>query len=156
MEKEKVISILGFFKTIDNEVQDNEREIADIEETYYNPLQGVNMDGLPHGKGGFTSTTETTALNVPASACDSLEALKKRNELLREVKREIRQELNGIDYTYRAVLCSFYFEGAQWVRISERLHYSPRHCQNLRDIGIELLAKRFENTTVISDFPFPA
>lgn len=155
MEKEKVVSILNFFSTIDEEIQFNNREIREIEETYYNPLKAVNMDGLPHGKGGFSSATETAALNVPDSARDSLEELQQQNERLREVKREILREMGAIGFTYKAVLYDFYVKGFQWVRISEQIHYSPRQCQNFRDIGIELLSKRFEKNKVISEFPFP-
>lgn len=156
MEKDKVVSILNFFKTIDEEIQFNNREIREIEETYYNPLKAVDMDGMPHAKGGFSSTTETAALNVPDSARDSLEELQRQNENLRAVKREILREMNAIGYTYKAVLYDFYVKGFQWVRISEQIHYSPRQCQNFRDIGIELLSKRFTKNEVISDFPFPA
>lgn len=156
MDKERVAFILDYFGKIDSEIQFNNREIRDIEETYYSPLQAVNTDGLPHGKGGFHSTTETTALNVPESACDSLEELKRQNDHLRDLKREIWRELNAIGYTHKAVLYDFYIKGFQWVRIAEQLHYSPRQCQNLRDSGLERLAKRFERNSTISVFPFPA
>lgn len=155
-DKEKVASILCYFRTIDEEIRYNDSEIAEIEEIYYSPLQAVNVDGLPHGKGGFHSTTETVALNVPESASDTIRVLQRQNESLRALKREILKELGTIGFTNKAVLYDFYIKGFQWVRISERLHYSTRQCQNLRDSALERLAKRFEKNKVISEFQFPA
>ena len=156
MDKERVAFILEYFGKIDREIQFNNREISEIEETYYSPLQAVKSDGLPHGKGGFHSSTETTALNVPESASDWLDELRRQNDRLRELKREIWRELSAIDHTHKVVLFDFYIKGFQWVRIAEQLHYSTRQCQNLRDSGLESLAKRFAKNGTIAKFSYPA
>ena len=57
MKRGKVISILRFFSTIDKEIQMNNATIEDLNDRYYAALGAVNMDGLPHGKGGGMETS---------------------------------------------------------------------------------------------------
>ena len=58
MKRGKVISILRFFGTIDREIQMNNAEIEEMNDRYYITLGAVNMDGLPHGKGGVSKPVE--------------------------------------------------------------------------------------------------
>ena len=80
MKKERVIYILSFFRTIDEEIRFNEAEIKEYEDIHYSTIAAQNLDGLPRGKGGFHSATETAALNVPEGVRETLEFLQKENE----------------------------------------------------------------------------
>lgn len=86
MEKERVIYILSYFRRIDEEIRFNETEIGEQEDIYYSTIAAQNLDGLPRGKGGFHSATETAALNVPEGVRETLEFLQKENEGLRDRK----------------------------------------------------------------------
>lgn len=155
MEKERVIYILSFFRTIDEEIKFNEKEIGEQEDIYYSTIAAQNLDGLPRGKGGFHSATETAALNVPEGVCETLEFLRKENEGLRRLKKAIMKEITALPYLERAAIHNHHVKGLQWVQISEQLHYSVRQCQNFRDKGIKKLAKRFERNGTISNFHYP-
>lgn len=65
MKRGKVISILRFFSTIDKEIQMNNATVEDLNDRYYSALGAVNMDGLPHGKGGVSKPVENMVANVP-------------------------------------------------------------------------------------------
>ena len=155
MEKERVIYILSFFRTIDEEIRFNEAEIKEYEDIHYSTIAAQNLDGLPRGKGGFHSATETAALNVPEGVRETLEFLQKENEGLRRLKKAIMKEVTALPYLERAAVFSHHVKGLQWVQISEQLHYSVRQCQNFRDKGIGKLTKRFERNRTISNFQYP-
>ena len=65
MKRGKVISILRFFSTIDKEIQMNNATVEELNDRYYSTLGAVNMDGLPHGKGGVSKPVENMVANVP-------------------------------------------------------------------------------------------
>lgn len=155
MKKERVIYILSFFRTIDEEIRFNEAGIKEYEDIHYSTIAAQNLDGLPRGKGGFHSATETAALNVPEGVRETLEFLQKENEGLRRLKKAIWKEITALPYLERAAIHNHHVKGLQWVQISEQLHYSVRQCQNFRDKGIEKLTKRFERNGTISNFHYP-
>ena len=155
MKKERVIYILSYFRRIDEEIRFNEAEIKEYEDIHYSTIAAQNLDGLPRGKGGFHSATETAALNVPEGVRETLEFLQKENEGLRRLKKAIMKEITALPYLERAAIHNHHVKGLQWVQISEQLHYSVRQCQNFRDKGIEKLTKRFERNGTISNFHYP-
>ena len=155
MEKERVIYILSYFRRIDEEIRFNETEIGEQEDIYYSTIAAQNLDGLPRGKGGFHSATETAALNVPEGVRETLEFLQKENEGLRRLTKAIMKEVTALPYLERAAVFNHHVKGLQWVQISEQLHYSVRQCQNFRDKGIGKLTKRFERNRTISNFQYP-
>lgn len=155
MKKERVIYIISFFRTIDEEIRFNEAGIKEYEDIHYSTIAAQNLDGLPRGKGGFHSATETAALNVPEGVRETLEFLQKENEGLRRLKKAIWKEITALPYLERAAIHNHHVKGLQWVQISEQLHYSVRQCQNFRDKGIEKLTKRFERNGTISNFHYP-
>lgn len=155
MEKQRVIYILSYFRRIDEEIKFNESEIREQEDIYYSTIAAQNLDGLPRGKGGFHSATETAALNVPEGVCETLEFLRKENEGLRRLKKAVMKEITALPYLERAAVYNHHVKSLQWVQISEQIHYSVRQCQNFRDKGIGKLSKRFERNGTISNFQYP-
>lgn len=155
MEKQAVVSILEFYKNIDEEIRLNKATITDLEERYYSPISGINYDGMPKGKGGTSSPTENTALNVPGWVNAEMQELQREKAALYRVRAAIRKELNCLPYIQRAVISSFYLEGQQWVRISAQIHYSERQCKNIRDCAVGKLGWRFASNKAVSGYNFP-
>lgn len=155
MEKQAVVSILEFYKNIDEEIRLNKATITDLEERYYSPIRGINYDGMPKGKGGTSSPTENTALNVPGWVNAEMQELQREKAALYRVRAAIRKELNCLPYIQRAVISSFYLEGQQWVRISAQIHYSERQCKNIRDCAVGKLGRRFASNKAVSGYNFP-
>ena len=50
MKREKVISVLRFYRDIEKSIKLNERVIKNLEDQYYTTLGAVNMDGMPPRK----------------------------------------------------------------------------------------------------------
>ena len=155
MDKDKVVKILKFYKTIDEEISLNESVIADLHDRYYTTVGAARIDGMPKAKGGVSSLVETTVLNVPESVYNTIRELTAENNKLNKVKLAILKELNGLPYICKAIIIEFYIRGLQWVRISEHLHYSERQCKNVRNHALERLAQKFESNKTISRFNFP-
>jgi len=156
MDKEKVVTILQFYKTIDEEISLNESMIEELHDRYYSTVGAARIDGMPKAKGGVSSPVETTVLNVPESAYNTIRELTEANNKLNKVKSAILKELNGLSYLHKAVIIEFYIRGLQWVRISEHLHYSERQCKNVRNHALEKLSKNFDVNKTISKYNFPA
>ena len=144
MEREQVISIIRFYGDVDNAVRMNERVIKNLQDQYYNTLGAVNMDGMPHGKGGVSSGVERAVLHIPASVTATIEALERENRTLANLKAEILTEFNRLTFPQRAVLLGFYVERRQWGQIAEQVNYSPRQCRNIRKEALKLLGGRIE------------
>ena len=60
-----MIVIYTGIEEIDKEIQMNNATIEDLNDRYYAALGAVNMDGLPHGKGGVSKPVENMVANVP-------------------------------------------------------------------------------------------
>lgn len=155
MNKNKAIAILKYYRDADKTIRLNERVIKNLEDQYYCSVGAVNMDGMPKGKGGVSSPTEQTALNIPRSVTRTIREMERENDKLEKIKAEILQELNRLNFHQKAVILGFYIDGEQWERISARTNYSPRQCRNIRDRALDRLVKRFSTNTTISRFNFP-
>lgn len=155
MNREKTIAILRYYRDADKMIRLNERVIKNLEDQYYSSVGAVNMDGMPKGKGGVSSPTEQTALNIPRSVTRTIRDMEHENEKLERIKAEILQELNRLTFHQRTVVSGFYIDGLQWERISAQTNYSPRQCRNIRDRALERLAKRFSANKAVSRFRFP-
>lgn len=97
-EREKVITILRFYRDVDKTIKLNERVIKNLEDQYYTTLGAVNMDGMPHGKGTPSSPVERVVLNVPASVQQTISSMNQENRKLAEIKGHILSELNALNY----------------------------------------------------------
>lgn len=155
MDKQAVISILDFYKNIDDEILLKKKAVADLEAKYYSTVGSTSYDGMPKAKGRVSSPTENAVLNVPEWAGREIKALQREQRGLYRVKTAIRKELNNLPYMQRTVILLFYVEGRQWVHIAAQIHYSERQCKNIRDSALDKLKQRFSVNPVVSKFPFP-
>lgn len=155
MDKGKVIIILRFYRDVDKSIKLNERVIKDLEDQYYDTTGAVNMDGMPHGKGGVSSPVERTVLNIPRSVNRTIREMERENDKLEKIKSEILHEMNHLNFHQKAVILGFYIRGLQWEQISEQTHYSPRQCRNIRDTALDRLTKRFTSNRMIANYRFP-
>ena len=155
MKRGKVISILRFFSTIDREIQMNNATIQDLNDRYYIAVGAVNMDGLPHGKGGVSKPVEKVVENIPEYVQKKIEGKERRNKRLEELGTAIGRELDRLTYYEKAVVLWFYVDGATWEQISGRLNYSPRQCRNIRDKALDRLGNWFSANKAIFRFRFP-
>lgn len=155
MDKQAVVSILDFYKNIDDEILLKKKAIAELEARYYSIIGSINYDGMPKAKGRVVSPVENTVLNVPEWAGKEIKALQREQRGLYRVKTAIRKELNSLPYVQRTVILLFYVEGRQWVHIAAQIHYSERQCKNIRDYALNKLSLRFAANNVIAKFSFP-
>lgn len=155
MKRGKVISILRFFSTIDREIQMNNATIQDLNDRYYITVGAVNMDGLPHGKGGVSKPAERVVENIPEYVRKKIAGKQRRNRRLEELGTAIGRELDRLNFYEKAVVLWFYLDGATWEQISGRLNYSPRQCRNIRDKALDRLGNQFSANKTIFRFKFP-
>ena len=154
MERAEAKKILLFCKDIDGEISHNRRMLQDYEDRYYS-MGGGTLDGMPKSKYKTTSPTETTALNIPDSASAVMRELREQNECLCVLKDAIMQELNKLPLSQKTILYDFYIKGLQWVQISGRIHYSGTQCKNIRNRGLNNLARNFSKNELIKHFNYP-
>ena len=154
-EREKVAAILEYYRDIDSMIKLNGQIIKNLEDRYYTTLGAVNVDGMPHGKGGVSSPVERAVLNIPRSVTLQIEELRRENDRQEKLKAAITSELNGLNYREKAVIQRFYIEGVKWEQVSAQINYSERQCRNIRNCALDRLAKRFSTNKTISKFRFP-
>lgn len=155
MDKQAVVSILDFYKNIDDEILLKKKAIAELEARYYSVIGSINYDGMPKAKGRTSSPTENAVVNVPEWAAKEIKTLQREQKALCRVKMAIRKELNSLPYVQRTVVLLFYIEGRQWVHIAAQIHYSERQCKNIRDYALDKLGQRFTVNRVVSKYVFP-
>ena len=155
MNKEKTISILNFYRNIEEEIKLVQKEIIFLEESFYNSVAGNTIDDMPKGNGRISNPTEATTLNMPDWVSGTLLELEREHKQLCELKLLIRKELYMLPYTQRLIVLHFYIEELQWVRISAQMNYSERHCRNIRDSAIVKLTNQFANKQILMDYKFP-
>ena len=156
MEREKVKRILVFFGEIDKRVAFNAECINITEDKYYTPNSGGGLDGMPKAKYRTTSPTESVALNIPESVSESIRGWKEENERLCKLKAAITGEINRLSNAQRTIVYDFYVSGHRWARISRRLNYSERQCQNIRDSALDKLGRNFPLNRHVAEYEYPA
>jgi hypothetical protein len=150
MERERVKEILTFYRDIDRTIAFNTRVIKDLEEQCY-CLSGGGPDGMPKSKYRISRPTESLALNVPVFVQEEIRDLQAENKRLTILKTEIFQEINKLPFFQKIIVYDFYVRGFKWVRISEQIRYSPSQCKNIRNRGLDNLARYFTNNQLIEN-----
>jgi len=154
MDKEKAAKILAFYRTIDSEVQLNDRMIAGMEDEYYSASGGEGMDGMPKAKGKISNPVQNIALNIPDWVRETIKMLHKQNKTLIKIKVEIFKELNRLTYIERVIVVSCYIEEQKWSQIAESAKYSERQCRNIRKTALEKLAVYFKRNKAVATHDF--
>jgi len=156
MEREKVKSILAFYRDIDGEVILAKRMLRDYEDTYYvGGNGGANLESYIKSRNKVSKPTEAAALNIPESASAVMRDLRADVERLAALKAAILQELNKLPLQQKSIVYDFYIQGLQWVQISARVHYSPTRCKTIRNSGLDNLARYFTKNDLIKNFNYP-
>lgn len=155
MERKEVVEILMFYRNIDGEIKLYQSIVSDLE-SYYDPLCGTSMDGMPKGKGRTSSPTENMALSLPPDLQKSIAFYNAKIAELRALKVETLKEVCGLEHKMKSVVVDYYLHGLKWEQVSVRNHYSERQCKNIRNAAVDSLAKRFGENAVIAGFDIPA
>jgi len=156
MNKERVKQILIFFGDIDGQIAFNVQLINSTEEKYYSLSSGAGLDGMPKAKYRTSSPTESAALNIPEAVSEAIREWRDENERLCRLKSAIAGELCRLNNTQRTVIYDFYVHGYKWARISQRLNYSERQCQNIRDSALDKLGRNFSHNKRVYEYEYPA
>lgn len=151
MEKSKVIRLLELFPEIDEEIRSKRSIVADLEQ-YYNPISGIQYDGMPKGKNHISSQTERAALHIPDYVHREIRRYESEIEALQEVKVEILREVSRLKLKHKKVIFGFYFNGMKWEQVAERTNYSDRQCKNIRDEALEILLRSFSKNKVLTEY----
>ena len=152
MEREQVKKILLYYRQIDDDIRLCKQMLCEYEETCYYNIGGGTMDGLPHGKGSTSNTTEKAALAVNESDRTAMRGLEERAAQLAELKAAIVCEINKLPFSQKSILYDFYISGYQWVRISIKIRYSATQCKKIRNCGLDNLARQFVGIPIIQKF----
>lgn len=149
MEKEKIISILEYYRNIDTEIKFACRQIKDIEDMYYNPLCAGE-------KGRGSRRTDNTALDVPEEIKRELEELEQKKNDLCALKLAITKEINRLNTHKKIIIYEKYVLCYKWTQISRHVNYSERQCKNIRTKALDILGVNFAQNDMIKNFDMPA
>lgn len=151
MDKAKVIRLLEFFPDIDEEIRAKRSAIADLEQ-YYNPVSGIQYDGMPKGNYHEWSQTEKIAMNVPNYVSKETKIYQTEIEVLQKVKIEIIKEVSRLNLKHKKIIFGFYFNCMKWEQVAERTNYSDRQCKNIRDEALGKLLAGFQKNKVLTEY----
>lgn len=153
MTKEKVESILKFYRTIPDEIKLYREKRKDLEDAY-NPLCSPCMDGMPHNP-GVSDQTANRALNMEGFEADQIKEINGYIISLESLATAIFTELKMLPYYEKMVVYRFYLDGWGWVKVAFALQYGERQCIRFRDSALEKLLVMFDANTIISKYPYP-
>lgn len=151
MDKAKVIRLLEFFPDIDEEIRAKRSAIEDLDQ-YYNPVSGIQYDGMPKGNYYAVSQTERIAMNMPGYISKEIKVQQREIETLQKVKVEIIKEVSRLNLKHKKIIFGFYFHGMKWEQVAERTNYSDRQCKNIRDEALEKLLAGFKKNRVLAEY----
>ena len=145
----EIVKVLAYFRDIPKQMKINNGIIQDLEDQHYNTLKGVQLDGMPKGKGRVSNPVEQTVLSVPEGVWETIESLQRENRKLEKVQKEITEELLKLEYRERKIVYEFYIYEHSWEKIS-RGFYSVRQCKNIRNAALKKLGQIFRANTIIN------
>lgn len=151
MDKAKVIRLLEFFPDIDEEIRAKRSAIADLDQ-YYNPVSGIQYDGMPKGNYHAGSQTERIAMNIPDYIGKEIKEYKREIEELQKVKIEIIKEVSRLSLKHKKIIFGFYFHGMKWGKVADCTNYSDRQCKNIRDEALRKLLVGFRKNRVLIEY----
>lgn len=151
MNKGKVIKLLEFFPDIDEEIKARKSAVADLEQ-YYNPVSGIQYDGMPKGTCYAGSQTEKIAMEIPYYISKEIKTYQKEIETLQKVKVEIIKEVSRLNLKHKKIIFGFYFHSMKWEQVAERTNYSDRQCKNIRDEALTKLLAGFKKNKVLVEY----
>ena len=155
MNRDKAKKILAFFGEIDGRIAFNAQLINSMEDKYYSLNSRDEPDGMPKAKHRTTSPTESVALNIPQAVSEAIRHWREENERLYKLKTAIAEELIRLPQAQRTVVYDFYVHGYKWIRIAQKLNYSERQCQNIRNIALNKLSRNFSNNKRVAEYDYP-
>lgn len=156
MDKEKVITILEFYKEIDGEISIYRRILHDYESQYYNTIGAMVNDGQPKGQNHISHPVENAAMNIPDYVREDMKDYEEKVCRLQRMKSQILQEISRLKLKEKTIIFDYYIYGMKWEQVAERNHYSDRQCKNIRDTAVEKLAEKFQNNDYIREFKKPS
>lgn len=156
MDKEKVITILEFYKEIDGEISIYRRILHDYESQYYNTIGAMVNDGQPKGQNHISRPVENAAMNIPDYVREDMKDYEEKVCRLQRMKSQILQEISRLKLKEKTIIFDYYIYGMKWEQVAERNHYSDRQCKNIRDTAVEKLAEKFQNNDYIREFKKPS
>lgn len=149
MDKNRVIKLLEFFPEIDGEIKACKSMIADLEQ-WYNPVSGIQYDGMPKGKNHIGRQTEEAALKIPDFVREEIDQNRRKIDSLQKIKVEILKGVSRLKLQQKTVVFGFYFHGMKWEQVAEHTHYSDRQCKNIRDAAVERLSREFGGNATLT------
>lgn len=152
MDKEKVITILGFYKEVDGEISMYRRILHDYESQYYNTIGTMVNDGQPKGQYHISHPVENAAMNIPDYVREDIKYYEEKVRKLQMMKSQILQEVSRLKLKEKTIIFDYYIHGMKWEQVAERNHYSDRQCKNIRDAAVEKLVEKFQNNDFIREF----
>ncbi len=156
MDKEKVITILEFYKEIDGEISIYRRILHDYESQYYNTIGAMVNDGQPKGQNHISRPVENAAMNIRDYVREDMKDYEEKVCRLQRMKSQILQEISRLKLKEKTIIFDYYIYGMKWEQVAERNHYSDRQCKNIRDTAVEKLAEKFQNNDYIREFKKPS
>ena len=154
MNIERVIRLLKHYGCIDDEIKLQAQEIRDAEEIYSSFL-GVNMDGMPRGKNGFHSPTETAAIRAAQADTERIVKLRERLEQMKRFKFEVQNELKALPISERTIIIKKYKKSKGWEEIAKQICYSERTCRRRHREAMHILAAKFDGNSFIYNYSIP-
>lgn len=151
MTAKQVKAILEFYADIPKQLRLINKEYATLEDSY-NPIGGMNMDGMPHSTTVGHQTENMALAAVDEGRGARLREIENRKSLLLDLTAEIATALDSLSSTHKIILTDFYTQGKSWEQISRKIHLSVRQCKNRRDIAIGELGDLLEPSPAVKKF----
>ena len=150
MEHRVVKEIVSYYQAVPAMVRLLKAERRELEEEY-NGLQGMNMDGMPHGTTPgkpVESMVETLDENHTA---DRLKVVAVKIQILEMDADAIKSCLDALNGRYKTLIIMRYSRGYSWAHISLEMGVPDSTVRNWHDKAMERLGEVLEDVPMVDE-----
>ncbi|MCD7919472.1 MAG: hypothetical protein LUG45_05265 [Clostridiales bacterium] len=151
MDRGQVIEILKFYRHIDGELRDRERQLRALEDRY-NTL-GRSGDGGGGGRSGHSDPTASAALHLPEGTREDIIRCREAIRKLQRTRRLVEADLDGLPYVQKDAIRAHYLQGEKWERVRQKHHYSEKQIRNIANAGLQRLGAVMETQHLYTGEP---
>ena len=151
MRREEARIIVIYYMAIPDMLQGFRQQKADIEDTYYNGVRGINMDGMPHGTNPGRPTESMGVLAADNGAGKRLREIETRIGVLERDRELIRDSIDGLNGRYKKLLILRYQHEYSWTKISFRMKASDSTVRYWHDKALDRLAYAMEDVPMVNE-----
>ena len=151
MQREEAKTILIYYRGIPDMLKVFRRQKEEIEDTYYNSVRGIDMDGMPHGSNPGRPTESMAILAADNEASARLREIETKIMVLEQDERHIRGAIDALNGRYKKLLSLRFINDYSWTKTAYKMRASERTARYWSDKALDRLIFALEDVPMLDE-----